>query len=129
MASTTVMSSPGQDHSSKATIAIVLAIIALACCGSSLLFLACSVPALILAALALSNPRQKQAASQAYLSICLSIATFVCAVLVIIIVGIAVGVTTGSYRYRNCYTRYYSYSYYRYYYSYYSYNYYRYYYC
>ena len=51
MASTTVMSSPGQDHSSKATIAIVLAIIALACCGSSLLFLACSVPALILAAL------------------------------------------------------------------------------
>ena len=48
-ATTTVVSHPQGDNSTKAIVALVFAIIGLVCCGTSLIFLACLVPALILA--------------------------------------------------------------------------------
>ena len=48
-ASTTVVSHPQDDYSGKAIVALAFAIIGLVCCGTSLIFLVCLIPALVLA--------------------------------------------------------------------------------
>ena len=95
---------PEEDHSGMAVCALVFSIITLIFCGTSLVCLTCTIPALILAVVAL-GARGSAQKSNAGVSIGLNVAVVVCTVLffAIVIPVYVVGV--------NSCNSYYSYSY------------------
>ena len=113
-ASTTRVSTPAKDHSGIAICALIFSIFTLLCCGSSLICLAFSIPALILAIVALTTTGSSQR-TNANISIGLNTVVVVCTVLFLVIfipayvVG-AVLVTSASVSSRYC-PAYYSRSY------------------
>ena len=78
-------SPPEEDHSGMAVCAIVFSIITLLCCGFSLFFLMCSIPALILAIVALGTRGSAQK-SNAGISIGLNVVVVVCTVVSLVII-------------------------------------------
>ena len=76
---------PEEDHSGIATCALVFSIITLLCCGTFLLCLTCSIPALILAIVSL-GARGSAQKSNAGISIALNVVVVVCSVLFLVIV-------------------------------------------
>ena len=107
-------SPPEEDHSGMAVCAIVFSIITLLCCGFSLFFLMCSIPALILAIVALGTRGSAQK-SNAGISIGLNVVVVVCTVvsLVVIIpvyfVAYGTAVTSATSRVSTCTSYYDSY--------------------
>lgn len=123
MPATTHVPRPKGKQSRLALCALVFSIITMICCGCSLISLAFSVPALIMAVAALTTTGSAQKKNAA-VSIALNVGLVICTVVVLVIVVPVYTVNTGS----TSSSYWPSGSYYRpsssyYYYSYYSYNY------
>jgi hypothetical protein len=84
-ATTVTVAAPQEDHSGRAMVALVLSIIGLVFCGYTLLVLACLIPALILAIIAVASPHEHSARGNSCISIALSITSIVSGVVAIII--------------------------------------------
>jgi uncharacterized membrane protein len=95
-ATTVTVAAPQEDHSGRAMVALVLSIIGLVFCGYTLLVLACLIPALILAIIAVASPHEHSASTQSFFSIGLSITSIVSAIIIIIIVIVAPVVTVAA---------------------------------
>ena len=80
----TYQSPPEEDHSGMAVCAVVFSIITLVCCGTSLVCLTCTVPALVLAIMAL-GARGSAQKTNAGISIGLNMVVVVCTVVFLVI--------------------------------------------
>ena len=85
---TTASMSPPKNQQSVAICALVFSIITLICCGPYLIFLTCSIPALILAIMAIMSTGTKQK-NNAGISITLNVVVIVCSVVSIIALFLA----------------------------------------
>ena len=103
---TTVVSPPEENHSGIAICALVFSLCTLFTCGASVICLSFSIPALILAIVALSTRGNSQK-SNAGVSIGLNVAVVVCTVVLLVAVVTPVAVSAGT---RYC-SSYYSYTY------------------
>ena len=81
----TYQSPPEEDHSGMAVSALVFSIITLVCCGTSLVCLTCTIPALVLAIVAL-GARGSAQKTNAGISIGLNVVVVACTVLFLVIV-------------------------------------------
>ena len=83
--SATCQSPPEEDHSGIAVCAVIFSIITLICCGVSLVCLTCTIPALVLAFMAMGAKGSAQK-TNAGISIGLNVVVVACSVLFLVIV-------------------------------------------
>ncbi len=74
---------PPKDNTNVAICALIFSIITLICCGPYLICLTCSIPALILAIMAMTSNGTKQT-NNAGISITLNVVVIVCSVVTVI---------------------------------------------
>ena len=100
-ATTTSVSPPEENHSGIAICALVFSLCTLFTCGASVICLSLSIPALILAIVALGT-RGRSQKNNAGISIGLDVAVVVCTMFLLLVVT-PVAVTTASTRYCSAY--------------------------